>query len=55
MSLNLCEINFTITWYKNCVILTFTGPARFPIADAKPHVPVVTLSTHVNTNCHSNK
>ena len=42
------EINLTLTWSGDCVILSATGSTKFNITDAKPYVPVVTLSTQNN-------
>ena len=48
MPLIHCEINLTLTWSANCVII-YTNVAnqnpRFEITETKFYVPVVTLST----------
>ena len=49
MSLISCEVNLILTWSSTCVITSFTGAARFAIADTKIYVPVVTLSTQGNS------
>ena len=48
-----CEVNLTLTWSENCVIVSteVAGQnANFAITDTKLYVPVVTLSTPDNTN-----
>ena len=51
MPLINCEINLTLTWFANCVII-YTNVANqnltFEINQAKLFVPVVTLSTQDN-------
>ena len=46
-----CEINLTLTWFANCVII-YTNVANqnptFQITETKLYVPVVTLSTQDN-------
>ena len=48
MPLIHCEINLTLTWSANCVII-YTNVAnqnpRFEITETKFYVPVVTLSS----------
>ena len=38
MPLINCEINFTLTWSKNCVIFSGTVERKFSITDTKPYV-----------------
>ena len=51
MPLINCEINPTLTWFPNCVII-YTNVANqnlsFEITEAKVFVPVITLSTQDN-------
>ena len=51
MPLINCEINPTLTWFANCVII-YTNVANqnlsFEITEAKVFVPVITLSTQDN-------
>ena len=47
-----CEINLLLTWSSTCVIANSTCAGRFEITEAKPYVPVVTLSTQ--DNCFNN-
>ena len=47
-----CEVNLTLTWSSNCVLIATVNPnqnAKFAITDTKLYVPVVTLSTQENT------
>ena len=52
MPLINCEVNLTLTWSSNCVLIATAvqnqGPT-FTITDTKVYVPVVTLSTQENT------
>ena len=52
MPLINCEINLILTWSKDNVITNSTGEEKFKITDAKPYVPVVTLSTQDNAKLH---
>ena len=51
MSLINCEVNLTLTWSENCVIV-YTNVANqgatFQIAETKLYVPVVIFSTQDN-------
>ena len=49
MPLINCEVNLIITWLSTCVIADSSGAWRFEITDTKLYVPVVTLSTQVNS------
>ena len=42
------EVEFILTWYKNCVISSATGETKFTITETKLYVPVVTLSAEDN-------
>ena len=51
MPLISCEINLSLNWSKDCVILADVvedQSATFSITDTKLYVPVVTLSTQDN-------
>ena len=48
MPLINCEINFELTWSKDCVITNSTGEGKFQITETNLYVPVVTLSTQDN-------
>ena len=43
-----CEVNFILTWSKDCVITNSEGEGKFAIIETKLYVPVVTLSTQDN-------
>ena len=43
-----CEVNLILTWSRDCVITSSAGEGKFAITEAKPYVPVVTLSTQDN-------
>ena len=45
MPLINCEVNFILTWSKDCVITNSTGEGKFARTETKLSVPVVTLST----------
>ena len=52
MPLINCEINITLTWSVNCVIVSTNVAnqnATFEITDTKSYVPVVTLSIQDNS------
>ena len=51
MALINCEINLTLTWFANCVIVSTNNAnqnATFAITNTRLYVPVVTLSTQEN-------
>ena len=50
MPLINCEVNLILTWSSTCVITDSNGAGTFEITDTKLYVPVVTLSTQVDTN-----
>ena len=43
-----CEVNFELTWFRDCVITNSNGAGKFAITETKLYVPVVTLSTQDN-------
>ena len=51
MSLIIYEVNVILNWYKGCLIPSnaLAVQATFPIIDIKIFVPVVTLSTHIQS------
>ena len=52
MSLINCEVNLTLTWFANCVIVSANVAnqgATFAITETKLYVLVATLSTQYNT------
>ena len=48
MSLISCEVNFILTWSKDCVTTNSRSKGRFAITDTKRYVLVVILSTQYN-------
>ena len=48
MPLINCEINFELTWSKDCVITNSTGEGKFKITETKLYVPILTLLTQDN-------
>ena len=42
MSLINCEVNFILTWSKDCLIANSTGTLKFAITETKLYVAVVT-------------
>ena len=49
MSLINCEVNLVLTWSSACVIANSPGAGVFEITDTKLYVPIVTLSTQINS------
>ena len=49
MPLINCKIEFSLKWYKECILSTSGSAAAFTITDTKLYVPVVTLKTEDNT------
>ena len=48
MPLINCKVELSLTWDPNCVLSNLVGASTFTITDAKPYVPIVTLSTEDN-------
>ena len=48
MPLINCEVNFLLTWSKDCAITNSTGEVKFGVTETKLYVPLVTLSTQNN-------
>ena len=44
------KIHLELNWIKDCILSSAGDSAKFKIADAKLHVPIVTLSTKDNAN-----
>ena len=42
------EVNFILTWSRDCVITNSADGRKFAITETKLYVPVVTLSTQDN-------
>ena len=49
MPLINCKVEFSLKWYKNCILSSAGTAATFAITDAKLYVPIVTLKTEDNT------
>ena len=45
-----CKIHLELNWIEDCILSVAGDSAKFEIADAKLHVPIVTLSTTDNEN-----
>ena len=45
MALINCEVEFILTWSKDCVISSAKGETKFAITETNFYVPVITLST----------
>ena len=41
-----CKVHLELNWIENCILFNAGDSAKFKIADAKLHVPTVTLSTY---------
>ena len=48
MPLINCKIEFSLGWYKECILSNAGTAATFKITDAKLYVPIVTLKTEDN-------
>ena len=48
MPLFNCEVNFILTWSRDCVISSATGEIKFKITETKLYILVVTLSIQDN-------
>ena len=44
MPLTNCKLEFSLKWYKECILSSAGTAATFKITDAKLYVPIVTLS-----------
>ena len=44
-----CKIEFSLKWYKECILSSAGTAVTFTITDAKLHVPIVTLRIEDNT------
>ena len=45
MPLINCKVHLELNWIEDCILSSAGDSAKFKIADAKLHVPIVTLST----------
>ena len=54
MPLINCKVYLELNWIENCVLSSIGDTAKFAIADAKLHVPIVTLSTKDSANLEKN-
>ena len=50
MPLVTCKIHLELNWIEVCILNNARDSAKFKIADAKLHVPIVTLSAKDNVN-----
>ena len=50
MSLLNCKVYLKLNWIEDCILSSTGDSAKFAIADAKLHVPIVTLSTKASAN-----
>ena len=50
MPLINCKVFFELNWIEDCIFSSAGNSAKFAIADAKIHVPKVTLSTKDSAN-----
>ena len=44
-----CKVEFSLKWYKKCILSSSGTAATFTITDTKLYVPIVTLKTEDNT------
>ena len=50
MPLINCKSHLELSWIRDCILSSVGDSVTFRIADAKLHVPIVTLSTDENVN-----
>ena len=50
MPLINCKVSLELNWIGDCILPSARNSAKFVIADAKLHVPIVTLSTKDSAN-----
>ena len=50
MPLINCKVHLELNWIEDCILSSAVNSAKFEIADAKLHVPIVTLSTKDSAN-----
>ena len=43
-----CQVEFSLSWYEECILSNAGNAATFTITDAKLYVPIVTLRTEDN-------
>ena len=51
MPLINCKVYLELNWIEDCIL---SNSAKFEIADAKLHVPIVTFSTKDSANLTNN-
>ena len=50
MPLINCKVYLGLNWIEDCILSSAENSAKFSIADAKLHVPIVTLPTKDSAN-----
>ena len=50
MQLVNCKIHLELNWIEDCILSSAVNSAKFKVADAKLHVPIVTLTTKDKLN-----
>ena len=50
MPLINCKVHLQLNWIEDCILSSDGDSVKFKIADAKLHVPIMTLSTKDNVN-----
>ena len=50
MPLINCKVHLELNWIEDCILSSAVNSAKFEIADAKLHVPIVTLPTKDSVN-----
>ena len=50
MPLINCKVHLELNWIEDCILSSAVNSAKFEIADAKLHVPIVTLPTKGSVN-----
>ena len=50
MPLINCKVHLELNWIEDCILSSAVNSAKFEIADAKLHVPIVTFSTKDSAN-----
>ena len=49
MSLVNCKVEYSLTWYENCILSSAGTAATFAITDTKLYLPIVILKTENNS------
>ena len=50
MPLINCKVHLELNWIEDCILSSAVNSTKFEIADAKLHVPIVTLPTKDSVN-----